>query len=398
MNVLNSSTPNQESVSYLAALMAGYFVGAQSIALIPFWMGTIVEGFAVDEQTAGGLATLQLGVLGAVALLLSAGVHRINRQRFIQLGVALSIAGNLVSIYAFSLRSLELLFVARTVAGVGEGLALATATALAAGTANPIRTFSLLNGCMAIMAGIVFLGLPTLIRHFAAPGFFAAMMAAGVLAASLSRYLSGSTSLAPAAQNRTVNWAFGLRSWLVLTMLGLCAIVTGGVWAFAERVGINSVRLSLQTVGTVMAVAAFAAPLGPLIANFIGTRFGHTVPVVTGAVLYIGVAFAFGFAFTLPIFVVGAISHAIISVFLATYLSAYMAYLDPSGRVAAASPALISAGNALGPSVMAYTLVMGSDYQALAWTAVALLGVVIGGMTPLLRQSDREGRIAQQLN
>ena len=372
---------------FLFALILGFYVGVQGIALLPFWMGIVVDNFAVNERTAGGLATLQLGILAVASLLLSVAVHRVNRKRFIQIGISLSVFGNILSIYAFSTQSLTLLFFARAITGAGEGITVATISALAAGTANPIRTFAYLNGSMAIIAGIVFLSSPILVEYFAASGFFGIMLFAGLLAVGYSRYITEQTTI---VQKTEVDWNLGLRSWLVLLLFGLFATVTGGVWAFAERIGTNSVDLTLQTIGIFIAIAAFTAPLGPVLANYIGTQYGRALPVTCSIVLYMGVAFAFGFAINKSMFLIGTIGHALVAVFATTYLSAFFAYLDPSGRVAAASPAFNSVGNALGPTVMAYALSFGTGYQALGWTAVILLSIVLVGLLPILRQSDKE--------
>ena len=392
MNHTEPSRPEAGSRAGMAALMLSYFVGSQGISLLPFWMGTVIDGFSVGEQTAGALATMQLGILGGVSLLLSAMVHRVNRKRAIMLGLALSVAGNLVSILAFSNQSLGLLFASRAATGLGEGMVLALTTALAARTAAPIRTFALLNGSMAVLAGVVFLGSPALIGEFGASGFLGVMLFAALAAGALSRHLPDARSASVDARGAPVNWSFGLRPWLVLLQFGVCATVTGGVWAFAERVGANGVDLTLQTIGNVIAIAAFAAPLGPIIANLIGARFGHSIPVAIGIVLYVGVAFAFGYASSLPLFVAGAVGHGVVAVFLSTYLSAYLAHLDPSGRVAAASPAFNAAGNALGPSIMAISLTGGLGYRPLGWTALVLLGAVLAVLAPILRKSDRERR------
>ena len=380
----------KEPKIFLLALILGFYVGVQGIALLPFWMGIVVDNFDVNERTAGGLATLQLSILAVASLLLSSAVHRINRKSFIQLGIVLSVIGNILSICAFSIQSLTLLFYARAITGAGEGITVATISALAAGTANPIRTFAYLNGSMAIVAGIVFLTSPILVQYFAASGFFGVMMFAGFLAFIFSRYISEQTTI---VHKTELDWNLGLRSWIVLFLFGLFATVTGGVWAFAERVGTNSVSLSLQTIGIFIAIAAFAAPLGPVLANYIGTQYGRTLPVTCSVVLYAGVAFTFGFAINNPMFLIGTMGHAIVAVFATTYLSAYFAYLDPSGRVAAASPAFNSIGNALGPTVMAYSLSYGKGYQALSWTAFILLSIVLVGLIPILRQSDKEEQV-----
>ena len=389
---MENARENKEPMLYLIALIFGYYAGVQGIALLPFWMGIVIDSFAVSEQVAGGLATLQLGILAFASLLLSAVVHRVNRKRFIRIGIGLSVFGNILSIYAFSVQSLPVLFFARAITGAGEGITVATISALAAGTANPMRTFAYLNGFMAIIAGIVFLCSPILVKYYAASGFFGVMLFAVLLAAGFSCYLTD--QIKNSIQKTEVNWNLGLKAWLVLSLFGLFAAVTGGVWAFAERVGTNSVHLSLQMMGVFIAIAAFVAPLGPVLANIIGTRFGRTLPVVCSVVLYMGVAFVFGYAVNTPMFLIGIIGHAVVAVFVTTYLSAFFAYLDPSGRIAAASPAFNSVGNALGPTIMAYSLAASTNYQVLGSTAFILLSIVLVGWFPILWQSDKQNKPA----
>ena len=380
----------QDSRSKIFALLPGYLTGMQGIALLPFCIGSIIDSFDVSQGVAGGLATIQLGILAFVSLFLSSIINRVNRRWFLFIGTSISIFGNFLSIIAVVTQSIILLFVARMLTGFGEGVAVATISAVAASTVNPTRTFAYMNGYGVIIIGCVFLTSPALIESYGASGLFGIMMSIGIIAIASVSYVPNTKTSNDSISKNNLNWNFGLKPWLCLLLIGAIAIATGGVWAFAERVGVQNVGLPLQNVGVMIAVAAFVTPIGPIMANLIGNRFGRTLPVTTGLALYILVAFVFAYTADPALFFIGVVGHSIVSVFLGTYLAGFFSFLDPSGRVVAASLSFTSVGNAIGPSIMAFAMVYGSGYEALGWTALFLLSLTIVCFFPILWEIDKK--------
>ena len=386
-------TNNQDSRSKIFALLPGYLTGMQGIALLPFCIGSIIDSFGVSESVAGGLATLQLGILAFVSLFLSSIIHQINRRWFLLIGIGISIIGNFLSIIAVITQSIVMLFIVRMLTGFGEGIVVATISAVAAGTLNPTRAFAYMNGYGVVIVGFVFLTSPALIENYGASGLFGIMMLIGIIAITSVGFVPLTKASKNSISKNNFKWNFGFKPWICLFLLGLIAITTGGVWAFAERIGVQLVGLPLQSVGAMIALAAFITPIGPIIANILGNRFGRTLPVITGLALYILVAFIFTYTVNPTLFFIGVVGHSIVSVFLGTYLAGFFSFLDPSGRVVAASLSFTAVGNAIGPSIMACALVYGSGYEALAWTALFLLSLTIICFFPILWEVDKKAKL-----
>lgn len=361
-----------------SALMLGFFAGAQGIALLPFWLGASIDSFDLSDSAGGWLGSVQLGTGALVSFAVALIIHRMDRRRLLRTGAAVSILGNACAIASLNADLLEFFYVGRAVAGLGDGVILATVCAAAAGTHNPIRMFALMNGAFAVIAGVFYLSSPPFIVSHGATAIFAFMMLMTLAAAAFSscvpKHPTDSPGSAPAALAAPAGFA-GI-SWLGLTMFGLFAVVTGGVWAYVERIGLHRIGLALDRIGVIIAIAAMLFVVGPYLADRIGMRFGHVVPLGAIFVAYGIVALAFTIAATPLLYVLAVIGHAVTCGYSTTFISALFAEMDASGRVAGASPAFNSIGNAMGPSTMGATAGLLPDYQNIGITALVLLSIV----------------------
>ena len=97
----------------------------------------------------------------------------------------------------------------------------------------------------------------------------------------------------------------------------------------------------------------------------------------------------FAFADTQQMYIAAVLGHAVIAAFATTFLSAFLASLDNSGRVAAAGPAFAGIGSAVGPTIMAIAIPCLPGYQAIGWVTLFLLIIVGSGFLTLTLSIDR---------
>jgi predicted MFS family arabinose efflux permease len=357
----------------LAALVVGTFVGMQGIAMLPLLTGVSIDAFDLSERSGGYLGTVQLGIAAISAFLISVRIHRLNHRRLYLISAAMACIGNVLSVVAVQPRSVALLFAARALEGAGEGILIGTVNAVAAGSEKPIRSFSIMNAGFALLAAGMYLLAPRFIEAYGASGLYAMM--GGLAAAAMLLGLGVSVRAVDAANasDRLQVSGFSQQGWYALIVYTLLMLVTNGTWAFVQRIGIGSAGLGTAQIGRIISVAAVLMITGPYLANLVGKRFGWVLPVVAASLAYMVVASAFatldgewGFAITVS-------CHAVVSSFAMTVMQSFLAELDATGRVVAASPAFMSLGNAVGPSAVAMALSYFRNYTGIACFAALML-------------------------
>ena len=382
--------PEARTKVFYLALIAGNCVASQSVLLLPFLMGTSIDTFDLSEPQGGWLASTQLAVISLATLAVAPLVHRINRRRTFLCALLLSVIGNGSSILSISMGSVTQLFFSRALCGAGEGILIAVVFAAAAGTTRPIRTFAVMNCGSAVFAALIYFSSPYLFVQFGSSTLFAMMLATALLTIPLANQVS-IVSSAIAQYSVSISLpGYSLRSIAALVLLSLFACVAGGTFAFAQRIGINGAGLDLEKIGLIIGSATLLTIAGPWLANLLGSRFGQSIPIITSVAAYAGVAICFAYANNLLIFTLAVLGHALTGAFAATFLSAFLASLDASGRVAATGPAFVAMGSAAGPIIMAIALPWLPGYQAIGWVGVLLLVIVGSGFLTITLPIDRK--------
>ena len=387
----------QGSKALYIALIAGNCVASQSILLMPFLMGTGIDTFGLSEPQGGWLASTQLAAISVATLVVAPLVHRIDRRRVFICGLLLSILSNGISILSVSMGSVTVLFLSRALCGTGEGILIAMVFAVAAGTARPIKTFAAMNCGAAVFAALIYLTSPYLMLALGSSALFAMMLATALLSMPLARWVSVVSSSKGQYPASTSSRGYSRQAITALLMFGLFACVVGGTFAFAQRIGINSVGLGLERIGLIIGVAAILTISGPWLASLLGGRIGQSIPIISSVVIYAGVALCFAFADSQQMFIAAVLLHAVVAAFATTFLSAFLASLDASGRVAAAGPAFAGMGSAAGPSIMAFVIPLLPGYQAIGWVGLFLL-LIVGSGIPGIDSADGSKTIRQRSN
>lgn len=361
----------KDGFSALLAMVLGNFVGLQGPILVPLWLGIASASFELGESTGGWLVTTELGAMAIASLFISTRMDKLNRRTVAWLGIILAVAGNLMAIYAFQNVSFSALFAARGIAGLGEGLIVASVNAAAAGTHNPTRTFALMSGAFIAIAALVFASAPFVVEMFGGAGVFGLMGAIGLVTALAIVALPSKIKNIGTSESRLTT-PFNRRAILMLLGFAIANACFISVWTFVGQIGIQSFGLHLETVGSVLGLATLLGILGPLGANFMGLKLGKSPPVCVALGLYWLALLAFSFSNDSIVYISAVCGASIVVMFFITFMMTRFGELDVNGRVAAAAPAFQSLGNAIGPALGGSVIVLMTG-----WSGLALIGTLL---------------------
>ena len=321
----------------------------------------------------GTIATFETLSISVASIILSRIVNRFDRKKIFITAAILVILGNILTILA---PTLNYVILARVISGLGSGAIVATVVATIARGSNAQMTFALLNSGVGVMGVLLPFCLPIIIASNGMNGAYSFHLFISLFTFLFISFLTLSNG-ADDNQN-TVSSYKGYAGWA--SMMGTSLIFLGhaGIFAFSAKIG-ATLGISVIQVGYVFMAGGLLTIFGPLLAGFIGQRFGSLFPclilitilLVTGIILA-NVTSALIFFIVVPL-------CGMIPMILTPFFLGGMAKLDPSGSLAAAHPAFSTMGGAAGPVVMGYTIDM-AGFTSIGWVLIVM--VLIG--TPLI--------------
>lgn len=366
-------------------LVAG--LGYSSTPILPIWLATAVERFQLTALQGNLLASLELG---CIALASIATAARLPASRLpLLLAVILSIAGSIASFLAANPVALT---AARAVVGLSCGVALAEISRYAARAANPHRVFSLQQLGLIVFAAAFF---STIVMAMARAGPGAPFLysaALGVLALVSLAWLSSPTgvpgadvdagsaaAMADTAQLRGTTGSGWLSTSVIMCFAAIVLLASAqsshwaNIGAAAKAYGV-----SLEKLSQALAIGAFLNFLAPAVSSVIGLRLGRALPLAVGCT-GLGLSCLLVTTNVGPTwFAAGSIGLNLFLLFLIPFLLSFLAMLDSSGRGAAAGPAFMMIGAAIGPAAGGVVL------SAAGFVALGMAGALTVGCALVL--------------
>ncbi|QGN55801.1 MFS transporter [Novosphingobium sp. Gsoil 351] len=342
---------------------------------VAYNVGAIVREFGASVAQAGVVATAQ-GLGTAVgALAASRLVSRVRSRRLFVLGLLALVISNALSSVAPGVQWLTVL---QATGGIGTGAVVAVVMATAARTARPEMTYGLINGSLGALIVVLGFVMPQVIELGGAKGaylLYAGIAAAGLLAAMVAPDITSGhgydsdhrhqAGLDFEQKNRVVRASF-----VALTGFGIFFFAQAGVGAFVERVGAAS-GVALTSIGHVFAVGGVLTIVGPLIAGWIGARFGATLPLILVTASLCGVLFGLMIVNSpLSFFISSPLFTVLPAILMPSFLGA-LAVIDRTGQSSAMQPAFATLGGAFGP-LAAGMIVQWGGFDALGWYSIAI--------------------------
>ena len=321
----------------------------------------------------GTIATFETLSISVASIILSRIVNRLDRKKIFITAAVLVILGNILTILV---PTLNYVILARVISGLGSGAIVATVVATIARGSNAQMTFALLNSGVGVMGVLLPFCLPIIIASNGMNGAYSFHL---FISLFIFLFISFLTLSSGADDNQnTVSSYKGYAGWA--SMIGTSLIFLGhaGIFAFSAKIG-ATLGISVIQVGYVFMAGGILTIFGPLLAGFIGQRFGSLLPclILITILLVSGIILA---NVTSPIiFFIAVPLCGMIPMILTPFFLGGMAKLDPSGSLAAAHPAFSTMGGAAGPVVMGYTIDM-AGFTSIGWVLIVM--VIVG--TPLI--------------
>ena len=336
-----------------------------------FLIGAVADEFVNSTRgEIGTIATLELFSISLVSIIISRNTHRINKRLVFIFAAIIVAIGHTLTIYA---SDLNMVFLSRIIAGIGSGAIVATIMATIARAQNAQMTFALLNSGVGAAGVLLSLVVPRIIASSGMDGAYFVHLIFSLLAFLFILIIPFSES---SSQEDTVKGQYkGKAGWIAMFGVAFAFLAHGGLLTFGERIGAG-LSISTISMGNAFAIGGVLTIIGPLIAGFIGARFGSMKPSIFFLVLMIIGAFFVANAWNPAIFFVVIPIFGLLPIMWTPFFLGGMANLDSTGRLAAAHPAFVTMGGAIGPMVMGYI----SDYggfSLVGWFAMAMILISI---------------------
>lgn len=360
-----------ETGGLIAAIVLGT-IGALTIMVVPGMIMMFSKLAALTDQQLGYIAAFDINAMAAGMGIATFLVARFNWRHLALVGLAVFVAGNLVTA---GVHSYVEIIAARSVVGLGEGLIVAVSFAALGSAANPDRAFGIYLVVGLLVSAGVLAAIPWLDASIGSRSVFVGIAGLGALTCVLLKWLP---TCCPAA----VLWTNGRPP--IIKKLAVAGLVTvfiyfiaqGATWSYFERIGAAS-GVAPTVIGQALSISSVAGMAGALVAVSLCTRvsrawllivsgglslvsFWMLIGHVTGAVLIVaGILFNFAWNLAQPL------------------LSGVCAEADSCGRVVTAMGCIQTVGFGFGPAIAA-TLLTGNGFAPVTYVSTVTLLVSLG--------------------
>jgi DHA1 family inner membrane transport protein len=358
----------------IAAMVAMTNLGALTMLTTPAFIAGYLSSGRLTNGQASTLTSLELAGMTLAVILTSLVIARIDRRVCLAVGLLIAALGHLTSILVLAY---PILVVARSIAGVGVGIAYTVAVAALSATRLPDRNFGIAItsnqlSVTLLLALLSWLGLDQGYRVVIGVVLaFTLLMGLGI--GWFPRTAPMRATLDPERSQASSSVLPGV---LGLVGMFLFLVAVGEVWPIVGPIA-QSHGIGAAAVGSALAIAGLAGIGAGLLVSLIGARFGRLVPLIVGT---LGLACAM---LTLLVATDGqsiVLSTSLIMffwIFSIPYYLGSQSALDPSGRLAVLSSAMMPFGLAAGQA-LATSISSGNGYSSTILSSAVTSGLALG--------------------
>jgi len=379
--------------SAIAAMVMMTNLGPLTMLMTPAMIVSYTGNGHFSAGQAAALTSAELAAMTAVMLLTSPIIHRIDRRRWVALGLFMAASAHLASI---CVSAYPLLLAIRFVAGAGIGVAYTVAVAALSATAQPDRNFGVSVtanqlAATAVLATCSWVGL----NHGHGPTLAVVLVLTLLTALGIPWFPRRAPALATAkGSDGVAARSAGMIPGLIgLGGMSLFLLGVGVVWPVVGLIA-QSHGIASRTVGSALALAGLGGIVAGLLVSALGARLNRIIALAIGS---------FGIAAGVLLLLVSYDGWALMAVapiimffwmFNIPYYLGAMSVLDGSGRLAVVGSAMAPLGLAAGQAITA-TIVHGSNYTPMIAISAALfiaaLAAVVIGLTAGSRPKPSAG-------
>lgn len=348
-----------ESLLGRVVLLFGHVAGMLDLVILPLWVGGLIITHHLEPEEAGGIVTLFLiGILASNSILARYFGRMPNRQ-VVAAGysvAALAFFALIHTPFGVGVPALAQLGALHLIAGLGIGAGLSCVHGTIARTANPHRTFAIVNFGVGVFAVLFFAFTPHFMTAVGVNAVFYAVFGLIVCAALLAA-LAFPTAPARAAshvtsQARKGQAATQIATALAIGFLGVVLLQTAQAItnSFAERTGAYR-GFSEEMIGLMFAVNGFISLFAPVFAGLLEKKLPAALVAVAVLLIHGTCSITLTSTTSFLVYSTGFIVMIFATIFGHTFIFGLFAKFDPSGRMNASTPSMLMLGTAIGPIV-----------------------------------------------
>tara|TARA_B100000941_G_scaffold99813_1_gene69721 strand:+ start:30 stop:1190 length:1161 start_codon:yes stop_codon:yes gene_type:complete len=369
----------KEQIGFIGLLLSAF----SAPFTMAFLIGAIADEFTnTTRGEIGTIATLELFSISILSIIISRNIHRINIKLVFTLGVLVIALGHSITIYS---PNLETVYLARIISGFGSGAVVATIMANVAKAQNAQMTFALINSGVGAAGVLLSLIIPRVISEYGMDGAYLVHLIFSLFGFIFLLLISSKRN--EEDKNKSVKIYKSKLGWIAMFGVAFAFFAHGGLLTFSERIGAD-LSISVITMGNVFAFGGLLTIFGPLISGIIGGKYGSMKPSVLFLTMMIISSFFVANAWSSIIFFIFVPIFGLLPIMWTPFFLGGMSNLDSSGKLAAAHPAFVTMGGAIGPMVMGYI----SDYGGftlVGWVAMIVIMISIPMVVAGTNQADK---------
>lgn len=319
--------------------------------VLPVFMGVISDTLALTAEQLGLLASLELGGIGLTSVTGLFWIRRLRWRGVVLFGALVTIAGDLLSIFADSAVTLITL---RFITGfLGEGVIFTVAVAAIGDSHNSDRAFAYAIVGQVGLGMIGLLCFPYIAHSMGFAGIMVTMALLVLVCLVLLPWLPPGGEKGGETDELKID--SGSAGSMLTTIIGLAGLVCwfvglSGIWVFTERIG-TLVPLPQTTIGTLLSLGLGLGAIAALGVALIGDRYGRFWPLLTAVSLHVLVCFLFAGSLTAYLYGALILSFTFIWNIGLPFLMGLIADSDSNGRVVVLLVSAQALGNTLGPII-----------------------------------------------
>ena len=356
----------------MATVVAGLFLGTVSFMITgiqPVLLGGLAEEGRLSDAMLGRVAWVEVAAL-ALAAALGPRLLRVGSARATIAAACFVLS--LCNATVYITHGTQALIISRVIAGVMEGLLLATTNIAITRGRHPERlsaTFLMVSAIPQVAASYL---LPaTVIPRFGADSGFGVLCALSVAGIAVAFLLGKEIQDTPPRQPAS-------QVWTPAVLIGLCAVVlqnaaNGAGWEYQARIGEN-LHFSGQVVGTAIAADLISQIVGTFAVAWIAWRLPFRVVLLLSCLVQAGILIAMGNVHAPYAYI------AICALFGAMWLAvnpfqvSLLIDLDKTRQVALVLASLQLMGFSTGPLICSF-FVRPGNVEGAFWCAATMLMV-----------------------
>lgn len=357
-------------VSAIACIVAGTVI----TAITPFMVGALADDLGLSIAAVSDVVAAGTGgfVLGVITIALVGGY--LSKRLMAIISIFFMLIGNAS---ALIFHTYEPLLLIRAITGLGDGMLTSVGLGILSGLKNCPRYLGLQMLTSTFFAFWVILSIPFLLDSLGINALFSILIVYSLIALRfvcwLPRIRGSKTSVSYESSVFEVNPGIKILS-VICTLLLFSGF--GGFWPFVERISLEQDVLP-ENLSLSLSLAMLMGAGGAFIAGAVGDKYGLIKPALFACTVVTMAALMMthrldnaSVLYLIPVF-----QSAFM--FLIIYHNAFLASLDPTGRVLLFGLIMETSGNFLGPISSGQIIRAGGDYLIISYVMIAAVIIYV---------------------